>query len=682
LQQISEMRVGVLNKDSASICTAQSCSVWFNELHMKGPLTRRGTAFKVAGDFEVPNWMTLGGKWREVDRRFETLTTVVTNRDEEIQSGYMNFSRLRFLPMSFDLSRTETRTPDVSLTGLSNLVSILEEGKTVHWTGNARGTLSLPRKMPALGLGFSRDRNELNGLDRIDDKKSYSASTNYALPWQGRILPTNVGLRYGLSHNQIRFGDISGTNVARLISGNDNRLETTQEYEVRMNFAPWRGTTWNPSYSLIQVEEERTTLNADLSETIEEYDKSLSQTVGFNSRLQLTDWFIPNLNYSITTLENNLVNLSTTSVLRRGEIKNVTRNSSSEVSLATAFQQIWPGSKLLRTLNVSSSYRLEDGDLWENVENGLDSKTALWIRSPLDPKNPSARRLQQTLRDTLNLIFRWSPFQAYRFTRRLSPFQTLSLADTFTQSTERKDVTGSASKTITTNSPDLVATLNQVETLFFSESWMANSQANARFSQRETETIGAALREENNLGFDLRFLAWDRYSTNLTYNTRGSEDTDLRAGVRTQRTSAQDFSTQSTFDSGIWRLTPRLDYQTNESQDGTGRFTAKGTILTPSLIARADLSLPSGLRIPFLNRTLSLTNRFILNSTLKFERKRSPVAQTDNSDTASLDFSGDYEVAQNLRLTLAGGISRLWHKFLKQEDFLAYNFATTLTFQF
>ena len=33
-------------------------------------------------------------------------------------------------------------------------------------------------------------------------------------------------------------------------------------------------------------------------------------------------------------------------------------------------------------------------------------------------------------------------------------------------------------------------------------------------------------------------------------------------------------------------------------------------------------------------------------------------------------------------ITLSGGLSRLWHKFLKQEDFLSYNFATLLTFQF
>ena len=43
---------------------------------------------------------------------------------------------------------------------------------------------------------------------------------------------------------------------------------------------------------------------------------------------------------------------------------------------------------------------------------------------------------------------------------------------------------------------------------------------------------------------------------------------------------------------------------------------------------------------------------------------------------------GDYEIAKNLRMTLNGSAQRLWHKFLKEEDFISYAFGTTLTFQF
>ena len=44
--------------------------------------------------------------------------------------------------------------------------------------------------------------------------------------------------------------------------------------------------------------------------------------------------------------------------------------------------------------------------------------------------------------------------------------------------------------------------------------------------------------------------------------------------------------------------------------------------------------------------------------------------------------SADYEAAKNLRLTFNLGLQRLWHKYLKQEEYLSYQAGSTLTFQF
>ena len=143
-----------------------------------------------------------------------------------------------------------------------------------------------------------------------------------------------------------------------------------------------------------------------------------------------------------------------------------------------------------------------------------------------------------------------------------------------------------------------------------------------------------------------------------------------------------DWNLQSTFDVRQWRFTPRFDYARDKSRDGTGRLTQRTTLMTPSLLSHADMALPKGFHLPFTRKEIPLSNRIVFNSTVRLERKRSPVSQTDNTDTLSMDASGDYEIAKNLRLTLSGGLSRLWHKFLKQEDFLSYNFATLLTFQF
>ena len=99
-------------------------------------------------------------------------------------------------------------------------------------------------------------------------------------------------------------------------------------------------------------------------------------------------------------------------------------------------------------------------------------------------------------------------------------------------------------------------------------------------------------------------------------------------------------------------------------------------------LLRADLTLPRGLRLPGSTKTLLFTNRIIWTTTASLAQRRSPVTVADNSKLFSLNTSGDYEIAKNLRMTLNGSAQRLWHKFLKEEDFIAYAFGTTLTFQF
>ena len=69
-------------------------------------------------------------------------------------------------------------------------------------------------------------------------------------------------------------------------------------------------------------------------------------------------------------------------------------------------------------------------------------------------------------------------------------------------------------------------------------------------------------------------------------------------------------------------------------------------------------------------------------TTLSYAMKKSPITIADNNRLFSLNSSADYEAAKNLRLTFNMGVQRLWHKYLKQEDYLSYQAGSTLTFQF
>ena len=97
---------------------------------------------------------------------------------------------------------------------------------------------------------------------------------------------------------------------------------------------------------------------------------------------------------------------------------------------------------------------------------------------------------------------------------------------------------------------------------------------------------------------------------------------------------------------------------------------------------RADLALPRGLLLPGAKKAILFSNRIIWTNTLAFTYRNSPVTQANNSELMSYTTSGDYESAKNLRLTLNGAASRLWNRFLLQEDYISYQMGMNLTFQF
>ena len=66
--------------------------------------------------------------------------------------------------------------------------------------------------------------------------------------------------------------------------------------------------------------------------------------------------------------------------------------------------------RALQSLNIVSSYLIQDGDSWNNVASGYDSLKLLTVRQPLDPGNPESTLQNLTLSDTFRSTQRWSPF--------------------------------------------------------------------------------------------------------------------------------------------------------------------------------------------------------------------------------------------------------------------------------
>lgn len=211
---------------------------------------------------------------------------------------------------------------------------------------------------------------------------------------------------------------------------------------------------------------------------------------------------------------------------------------------------------------------------------------------------------------------------------------------------------------------------------------MQNGQINLKYARRTTEVVATSFSADSTAGGDVRAIIRKRFDTTFSVNLHDSRQRDLIQNVDTNITHHRDATLQTTFDIDKFRFTPKVDYSKDVTTLGTGVQSQNVTVITPSLLTRADLALPRGLVLPFTGKTLLFTNRIIWTSTLSMALRASPVTQADNSKLLTFNTSGDYEIAKNLRMTLSGAASRLWHKYLKEEDYISYQFGTTLTFQF
>ena len=249
-QAVPQIIMGITVKDGVS----HSGMVYVNELHVAEPIIRVGNARKAEGSFEIPGWLSFGGKHRYVDRNFQTPVTAITNQDNEQQTGYLNITRLAFLPMNFTAARQFLTTPNASNTGANNLVKSLQEGKVKKFDGTAAGTFNVAA-LPRLGFNYTKNRSDYSLLARTDEKDVYAGNLSYAVPLNFFALPKNISLNYSLGRNQVSYNAVELTTTAA--AGLFETDERTDIYGGKLSFIPWQGSSFNPGYSLSQVKEKR-----------------------------------------------------------------------------------------------------------------------------------------------------------------------------------------------------------------------------------------------------------------------------------------------------------------------------------------------------------------------------------------------------------------------------------------
>ena len=671
LQQIPQIIAGFETQSTSTF----THTVYLNDIFLSNPIKRNGKARKFSGDFEIPSFAKFGVKHRFVNRAFQTPVTAITNQDNEQNTAYLNLFKPKFFPTSYTYSKQNTNTPNTYNTGNNNLVNLLQQGKVKKEDITASGLLNI-WFIPQINLNYSRNNLKYEIINREDDKNTYSASTNFQPKLNIFFIPKNVSLNYTYITNKINYNTLISTT-------NYSSNEKTNSYSVKLSFILFKYFTINPSYYLSTVRETKWDNIYKFS-----YPKSMQQNIDINSNIKIFKWLNPYINYSLSTTENNNITPATVTLANQttyymtGQIKSLNRNANGNINLTLNINDISPGLKLLRSVIINANYQLQDGDTWSNIEKDFESKNKIWIRNLIKPKNPFAKRNTATYRDTYNLSFRWQPFEAYIFKNdRFKTLQTLSITNNFNYSKQDSYTNNVFTKTKNKTYPDLIVSFSQVEKILSITKWMSASTLNIKYNKNINTVVNTSKDITNSYGTDFRFNILKSINTSITYNMKETIKYDIKTRNTLSYTRRRDFSIQTSFDIRSYKLTPKIDYSNDYSESTLKTTTANTTSITPSVLIKTDVKIPRTLKLPFINET-TLENRIIWTTNISYNFKKSPVSINENSKLFSLNSNADLEITKNLRIGFNLMLQRFWHKYLKQEDYLSYQFGSNIILQF
>lgn len=717
LSRVGQFKIGVRNETATKI----ESTLWVNEIHVSGARTRIGNARRFTADGRWGRWGSFGGGFRNVDRNFQTLTSPVVNQDREEITGYANFNRFRFMPLSGSYSHSETLTPAALETGQSQLVSVLSEGReeNTHVRGDGQFLLT---NFPAFSYSAERTLTESTTNKDIRDRNIYSGSLDYAVPGRWdllpgkfvfRPLPDSVFLKYTRSNffhtffserleDQLAVSTDPVTQSNAIFS-NARVSEYSDDWVGRMSFSPWNGLVLTPNYSQRRVTEQRDFTPEELANnpqflSAQSYEKVFSQTRGLAGSWRIFSWLEPRMTFSQTGTETN--GLPTASSPTASNVKNLERTAAGDLFLSLAPRDLFPKLIVFKSLNMDASFRVDSSDSygavpkefseWQNITvfrvekiKRRDGSQMFGLLSPLEFEDSSVERRNVTARNTLRYTLNWSPLDWIKAPYRLEPFKTTSLNNTLTITNEHTENTLTTRDVTSRTSPDLILTIRDTEKLFFIERWVGGSQANVRYTQRTAKTFQEDTSDNITQGLDYRFTFFKRYDIFMSLSKTKGNTEDIRTGLLKSTLEGFNHTLQVGTKMGNWRLTPSGGVRSDVSKDGTGRMLQDLQVQSATLLGRFDKSYPGGFRIPFTQKIFSNVNRLTLDAKLGFDRRISSLNyERDNTDTYTGDATGEWEISKNFRLSFGGKLGLINNRARKEDGYMTVEVNSQLVIQF
>jgi hypothetical protein len=556
-QEVSLILAGVQKENGTS---GSQGEVWLNVIHLAGAITKEGTAYK--GDVVVKwdEWGSAGAKYKYQDSNFETPLSVAKNQEVTQQEYFVKVNKIKEFPMEANLTKSSTVTPLITDSKDYNTVSLLDKGQVDRQSTMVRGDF-IKENLPKIGVEYTTDQVKYDVMKRQDDARTYGATLSHTA---GSF--KNISAGYHITDSSIDYDRSKHLESANYYNTDEN----TQKMNMKVTYQPNNSFTFTPSYSLSKSKEDRTQYSVATQQDIS-YPKALTQNTGFNSTWKINKWLAPSVSYNISTQENNNLNAKTLTAsgtrveVGVGEVKTVNRNADGGISLTLNGNELLPNSKLLNTLVISSSYRIQDADAWADVDSGFDSRKALWIRGgSLKDVGDYGYRKSLILRDTFTSTQRWSPLARYEMGGAAAPLKTISLINNFTKTLQSNEQTGTSYDSTSLTLPDMTFSISDLEKFFYGGRWFSSSNLKLRYSWVEQTNTGTDEQYTKQYGGDLRFMLFNYFDTVLNFTRKDSDKTDLRAGTSLETVHDSDMSAQTSFYVGSLRVTPKVLYSAHD----------------------------------------------------------------------------------------------------------------------
>lgn len=700
LQAISKLEIIIQSPDNLP----HNGLIYVNDIYLSDSWGRKGIAKKLDISMSIPGWFNFGGSIRSVDRKFETFTTAISNRDNTITNGYFSLVKFNFLQMDFQGKQETTITPSAIKSG--DLVSKLEEGKRLYTEGSFNTSLRI-NKLPQLSFNYTKSISSTTALYRTDIKDNFRTTLSYINPLSKYLPIKQISLTYTEERLLLHPWEVNVSTTNPILDNSKyitltlpfdfwNKLSLNFNLATKNIFSEIRKFNKNIGQDLVMQDIYSTNNVMDyytkltfftlynLNKTydmyfttysviISSYEKRNEYSSSVESSIGLIPFFNPSLNYKIEMFEDFNFPVS--------DKKDITRNTSGGLSVNFMPKDIL-NLKQIQTLRLYYSYNLTAGDKYEGLPKYVEfvdpynfkNLNLLWYKTEISTSTELRRRMFERKENKLSSS--WKIFEGVPLFKQLSFLRNTDLNLSYSDSLEEKEELQTKTLTYAKVWPDITTTLYDIEkileTFIRHQNVVSNTKLDLTYTYRTTKTEKVSFEQNLRHREVLSLNLFKNYQILSSYERTTTYTYSYILSLRTNFSYIENIGLQVGLPFFGQRLTPRYEYKKDYAEDARKLPIRDITTHSFSVTYYADILPKQGWNL--FGTVLPLQNRIKINSSLSYTRTESPIdISRNNTDSFNLTAKGDYDVSKYINVTIGFGTGFNINRVLKTDT--NYNFS-------